>query len=236
VQARRFLGGVRVFLRRQPLHEPDIQEIENVISEPITGTGFLVENLVQVLYLLREIRLAPRAVHAVFGDLVKRDPGRGARVVLHPEAQTLGVESELGVQFLEEPHVPFVAPEESVRVELRGHERVRDEGLGEDAIFLVRLAVVRGAAVSRLVADALVIREPDVVRRIGIYHVGLVAVHELRYGVRVERIATDKAMTAERVYIAGPYVGFLDLCEFFLLVEVVIGNFEIVVEDIREVA
>lgn len=126
----------------------------------------------------------------------------------------------------------LVVPEEDVAILLRESEGIFDEGLEERSILGIGLVVVGRAAVLRLVADSLVVRESDVVRRIGVYHVGKVSVHELLHDLRVEGASADEAVPAEGIDVASLDIRFLRFLQFFFFVEIIVGHFERVVEDV----
>ena len=216
-----------ILLAGETRRHPYVEVVERLFNEVVTGRDLLVQNFVQVLNGLGDIRLSTKTVHARLIAFVERDGRHGVLRVLEPQAHPLICDIKLAIQVLHEADVDLVAPVEDVRIGLCDRER-GNHGLGDEfAILGIGARVMNVAAIVLLAAHPSVVVEVDVVRRIAIDHGSTFVTEKASEDGRVGRASADEAVLTERDEIADFSSRLLDLLQFLFLVEVVVFRFEV---------
>lgn len=224
-----------VILSSDALYQPDIQEIENILGELVAGRGFFVKDFVEIRDLVVEVGAAYRAVRYKLRHLVERGIGGRRLIIFDPDAQAQRVDAEFGVELLEEIHPAFIAPEKYMGIGFGDRERIFHYRLYERTVLGFRLAVIMFAAVLRFSTNTFVVRKTDVVRHIVVDHVCAYAVHKLLRALRVGGVRTNQTMAAQSKHIARLDLRSFGALDLFFFVQLVVFDFEVVVEDAAQV-
>ncbi len=84
MKARGFGCRMLVFLGGQPFCEPDVEVVVDIVEGTVSGSDFLVQDLMEGSLLGRDIRLAPRSIHARLVGFVEGNARGNVDVVLDP--------------------------------------------------------------------------------------------------------------------------------------------------------
>lgn len=108
-----------VLLAGEALHHPYVEVVERFFDEIVAGRDFLIQDFVQILNGLRDVRLTAHTIHAGFIALVEGNRRNRILRVLQPQAHSLICDTKLAIQVLHETDVDLVAPIEDMGVGLR---------------------------------------------------------------------------------------------------------------------